>query len=160
VEKYLIEINPRPFLQSTIDTFVATNINMAALCVKFCCGIPYTQEFCESQKNRVCATRYVVRNGSSVRGINGVAEACKVPGVKSVHVNDSHFYRRGPGTSVLDRIVTVHSEANTIEEAAACAQRALEKMTVVYDRFPMNFVKYHLKKIRSSLEKAIAALVL
>ena len=155
VDKYLIEINPRPFLQSTIDTFIATNINMAALCLKFSCGIPYTQEFFVSQKNRACATRYVVRNGSSVRAINRVAEARKLPGVKSVHITDSRFDRRGPATSAFDRIATVHSEADTIEEAAACAELALSKLTVVYDRFPVDLFKYYSRKLSLSWIKLL-----
>ena len=66
----------------------------------------------------------------------------------SVYINDSHFYRFGPGTCSLDRIAAVHSEADSPEAAAVCADMAIGKLRVVYDRFPLNLIKYHARKTR------------
>ena len=153
-EKFVIELNPRLSLYSPINIYVATDINVADICIKFSCGIHYDMDsLFKGRKNRACAGRFVARDGSSVRAIKGGDEARKVAGVKSVEIDDSQFYRRGPGTSALDRIVAIHSEADTIEEAAACAELALKKLTIIYDRFPMNFLKYYYRKMSRLLKK-------
>ena len=67
-QKYLIEINPRPSLDSPIELYVATGIDITDLCLKFACGIPYGRDsFVKAHENRACAGRHLIRNGSSVR---------------------------------------------------------------------------------------------
>jgi biotin carboxylase len=147
VEKHIIEVNPRPSLNSPITQYIASGLNMAELCVKFSCGIPYDQEFFAKHGNRACVGRHVVRNGSSVRAIKGLEEARKVPRVKSIQVNEPNFGRRGPATCALDRIATVHSQAENIELAAASVNMAIKKLTIVYDKFPVDLFKFHFRRI-------------
>jgi len=153
-EKYVMEINPRASLNTPVDIYTATGIDIAALCVKFACGLPYGQDL-RPTKNRTCVTRFVVRNGSSVRTIDGLEEARKVPGVNRIHVAEPHFYRRGPATCAMDRIAAVYGESETVTQAAASAERAIEQLTIVYDRFPIDVIKFHIRKVSRLFSKSL-----
>ena len=151
-EKHVIEINARPSMNSPAELSIAVGINIADLCLKFSCGLPYEQDFTK-RRNKTCATRFVVRDGSSVRSIEGLEKARQLPGVKSIFVLDSHLFRRGPSTSGHDRIAIVHSEGDDVEQAAASANAAISELTVVYDSFPIDVIKFHGRRIRRSLVK-------
>jgi argininosuccinate lyase len=149
-EKHVIEINPRPSLYSPIELYIPTGLNIAKLCVKFSCGIPYHEEFSVRHNNMACVGRHIVRNGSSVRAIKGLEEARKVSGVKSILVNEQNFGRLGPPTCARDRIVAVHSEADNIELAEASTDMAIKKLIIIYDKFPMNIVRFYGRRVYRS----------
>jgi biotin carboxylase len=154
-EKYLIEINPRPSMNGPVEIDVATGINLADLCLRFSCENPYENELLASCNKRACATRFVVRRGSSVRAIEGLGEARKIPGRKSIYVDESYFYRRGLATGARDRIAVVHSEADSIELAAANADTAIDKLIIVYDGFPIDWIKFYARRLYRLLHKAL-----
>jgi L-amino acid ligase C-terminal domain 2 len=148
-EKFLIEINTRPSTNAPVWLPAVAGIELADLCLKFSCGIDYDRTAALTPKfERACAQRYLIRNGSSVRAIEGTEQARTSPNVVMFDITDSNFSRRGIATSVLDRIATVQSAANNIELAAASADKALNKLSVVYDRFPMDSIKFYGRKIR------------
>jgi len=146
-DKYIIEINPRPALTSPIQIATTLGIDLASQCLKFACGIPYKRVTPKKCKGRAYAGRHVIRSGSSVRAIKGVEEARKVLGVKRISVFDSQFYRRGFATSAKDRIVTVHCEADNITLAAINADKAIKKISILYDAAPVALIKYYFRKI-------------
>ena len=147
-EKYLIEINTRPSTNSPVWLSAATGIDLAGLCLKFSCGIDYDRTSLTPKFEKACAQRYLIRNGASVRTIEGSDKARTSPNVVMFEQTDSNFTRRGIPTSVYDRIATVQTAADTIDVAAASAETAIRKLTVVYDKFPMEKIKYYRRRIR------------
>jgi len=153
-EKYLIEINARPSYDGPMFMGIVNGVRLDRLCLQFFCGIPYEKELDTlTADRRSVAGRFVYRHGSSVKAIKGVEEARNVPGVVSVHVDPAGFYRRGPATNTRDRIVTIHAAAEDMEGAASSAELAAEKLTVVYDAFPMSFARYHFTKMHALRRK-------
>jgi biotin carboxylase len=147
-DKYVIEVNPRPSTDSVFQGMTVSGVNLAELCIKFCCGIEYGDSLLvDDARHRYFAGRYLIRSRSSVKTIEGVEDARKTPHVVMVEVNDTHFYRRGIATSALDRIASLRAEAESMDLATISANKALERLTVVYDKFPLDIVKSYVRKI-------------
>ncbi|MGI9522330.1 MAG: ATP-grasp domain-containing protein, partial [Hyphomicrobiaceae bacterium] len=129
---HLVEINPRPGLNSPQTVSGATGIDLCELCLKFACGLPYSieNEIASSQP-QAAALRHLIRDGQSIRRVVGIEGAKTTENVEEVIVFESRFGRAGPASSSLDHIATILATGRTTALAASSADAALRKIKII-----------------------------
>lgn len=106
---------------------LSTGIDMLGATIRLACG----EEVDVSVKApKASAIRYFRTNFGTIRGVDGIEEAMKLPGVIRADMLKHNGEEAVPISNSLDRVGYVIGQGNTVAEAAATCEKAMEVIHV------------------------------
>lgn len=109
---------------------LSTGIDMLGATIQLACG---EKVDIEAKLQKASTIRYMQTDHGVIKAVEGIEEGQKVPGVIRVSMLKPIGETAGDITNSLDRVGYVIAQADTVEQAVAACEKALEKVNVIVE---------------------------